>query len=363
MDKIKLENDEVLVLRRCHRDMSSPSSYANRFKYPKHGYVAAPDWDPTAICGGGLHGFLRGEGNPNFSFYSDSCRSSWLLLAAEEGPIVRLGEGKVKFPEGRVVFAGSLKQATKILKQHYPNAAVMGYIEEDENKTISIVGDEGKAKGEISIGGRLSTALGRDLACVSKGEARTSVGVAVGIGGRSRVEASKNGIAIANYGAALVHTASTAFDTRKPIAIVRQKGVAKSEVSGLSVSVDNAWSGARGISIAEERAITGDKGIIIIEESNGIFCAGRGSVVVFRRKDTPDCNIKVFYEGQDFKPDVENEIYSYFDYALSRYVLGIKETGRTRAGLTKELDSQIHSLRAELDFASRITDEDEKADE
>jgi hypothetical protein len=48
----------ALILRTCDKDMRSHGG----FQWPRSGPVAAPDWRPVAECGGGLHGFLRGEG-------------------------------------------------------------------------------------------------------------------------------------------------------------------------------------------------------------------------------------------------------------------------------------------------------------
>ena len=57
--KIKTKPETVLILRVCRKDGSS----SRGFKWPTEGVVEAPDWDPRAECGRGLHGWLWGDGD------------------------------------------------------------------------------------------------------------------------------------------------------------------------------------------------------------------------------------------------------------------------------------------------------------
>ncbi len=114
--------DEVLVLRTCKPDMSSPSSRANGFKWPKRGRVKAPDWDPSPECGHGLHGLLWGEGHCRAMYTKPD--AVWLVVATE-GPVVDLGQ-KCKFPEGRVVHWGDKRSATQFLYRYAPHKAIYG---------------------------------------------------------------------------------------------------------------------------------------------------------------------------------------------------------------------------------------------
>jgi hypothetical protein len=50
--------NKVLVLRTVRPDRRSHGG----FFWPESGPVEAPDWNPKARCGGGLHGLLRGCG-------------------------------------------------------------------------------------------------------------------------------------------------------------------------------------------------------------------------------------------------------------------------------------------------------------
>lgn len=55
----RVPKGKVLVLRVCDVDGKSHGG----FQWPESGPVAAPDWNPEPRCGGGLHGWLWGEGD------------------------------------------------------------------------------------------------------------------------------------------------------------------------------------------------------------------------------------------------------------------------------------------------------------
>ncbi len=64
--------------------------------------VTAPDWNPSPVCGGGLHGLLNGLGDSHhLSFATDAI---WWIVEAENA--VDLG-GKHKFQTCRVVAFGT----------------------------------------------------------------------------------------------------------------------------------------------------------------------------------------------------------------------------------------------------------------
>jgi len=125
-----------LILRTCKADMTSYGG----FKWPRSGHVAAPDWNPAPVCGGGLHGFLRGEGDGSLADWS----SDAVWLVAEVETYVDL-EGKVKFPAANVIFAGSRLEATTIVKARYPDAAVIGANVAVEDRRVAVVGYGGTA--------------------------------------------------------------------------------------------------------------------------------------------------------------------------------------------------------------------------
>ena len=102
----------------CLRTVKADGTAYNGFKWPALGFVEAPDWKPTAKCGHGLHGYLRGCGD------ADSINWGSLFQAVKviESEIVDL-DGKVKFPRCEVIFTGSQKDATDILVKEYGNCS------------------------------------------------------------------------------------------------------------------------------------------------------------------------------------------------------------------------------------------------
>ncbi len=111
--------ETVLVLRTVAADYTASCG----FKWPKTGEVVAPDWKPTAKCGHGLHGALRGEGDG--SLFNWSPDAVWQVVEVEKSKIVDL-EGKVKFPSCKIVYAGDRLTATGLIYERYPGLAVIG---------------------------------------------------------------------------------------------------------------------------------------------------------------------------------------------------------------------------------------------
>ena len=68
------------------------------FVWPKSGHVKALDWDPNPECGNGLHGWLSGRGDSSLAI-----GPIWLVVEVDPTQVVDL-DGKVKFPEGNVIY-------------------------------------------------------------------------------------------------------------------------------------------------------------------------------------------------------------------------------------------------------------------
>ena len=107
------------ALRVCRADMTSRDG----FVWPSEigAVVKAPDWNPAPVCGGGLHGWLHGRGDPGSTDYWRDPEARWLVLAVDAGRVVPL-EGKGKFPEATVAFVGDLVDAAAWLIAHDPEA-------------------------------------------------------------------------------------------------------------------------------------------------------------------------------------------------------------------------------------------------
>jgi len=61
--------------------------------------VIAPDWDPTPVCGGGLHGLLNGAGNGSLINWSTD--AVWIVAEIPDGETVV--DGIVAYTAYRVV--------------------------------------------------------------------------------------------------------------------------------------------------------------------------------------------------------------------------------------------------------------------
>ncbi len=103
--------EKALVIRTCAADMTAHSN----FKWPESGLVECPDWSPRAACGNGLHGLMDGFGD--WSLTSSAIDAKWLLVEVARAECVEL-DGKVKFPRGNVIFAGSMADAMTKMSDH-----------------------------------------------------------------------------------------------------------------------------------------------------------------------------------------------------------------------------------------------------
>ncbi|HNR90762.1 MAG TPA: hypothetical protein PKM65_20670, partial [Spirochaetota bacterium] len=139
----------VYALKTVQSDLTS----YNGFKWKRRGIVTAPDWNPDQVCGGGLHAFLRGEGNGSLADWSTD--ALWLVLKIPEGTYVDL-DGKIKFPRCTVVFCGDRKSATDKLQALGCNGPIIG--------AYKVGGD-----GSTVSGGDGSTVSGGDESTVSGG--------------------------------------------------------------------------------------------------------------------------------------------------------------------------------------------------
>lgn len=155
---------QVLVLRTCRSDMTSH----NGFVWPSEGHVEAPDWDPAPRCGGGLHGLAWGEGDATLLNWSPT--AVWLVVEVNQDDIVDL-RGKIKFPTGNVIFAGTREEAVGRIAAH-PEArghAIVG-------ATIT-AGDYGTATagyGGTAVAGDYGTATAGDFGTATAGDFGTA---------------------------------------------------------------------------------------------------------------------------------------------------------------------------------------------
>ena len=150
-----IHRGDAYVLRTCAADMTSHGG----FVWPREGVVEAPDWQPTADCGRGLHGFLWGEGDGSLADWSRD--AVWIVSRINEWIDL---DGKVKFPRAEVVFSGSREDATAKIRELGANGAVIGSTLTGGHGSILTGGH-----GSILTGGDRSTLTGGDYSILTGG--------------------------------------------------------------------------------------------------------------------------------------------------------------------------------------------------
>ena len=78
--------------------------------------VTAPDWDPTPVCGGGLHGLLDGRGNGSLINWSTD--AVWIVAEIPDDETVVDLDGKVKVRRCIVRHVGDKTSAPEFLAAH-----------------------------------------------------------------------------------------------------------------------------------------------------------------------------------------------------------------------------------------------------
>jgi hypothetical protein len=203
--------EKTLVLRTCSADMTSH----NGFKWPRQGPVECSDWDPTPVCGRGLHGLPWGNGD--WSLLSSSEDAVWQVVEVDSGCIVNIDNAKCKFPRGNVVFSGSRVDAvirvlcgSEAMSQAMRAAQAWGE-KSGYSSTAASSGDSSTAasSGDSSTAassGNYSTAAssGNSSKAASSGNYSTAAcdgasGIAATIGNAGRAKAGPLGLVIVTY--------------------------------------------------------------------------------------------------------------------------------------------------------------------
>ena len=97
---------KVYLLRTSDKDGKSHGG----FRWPKEGYVEAPDWNPEPTCGGGLHGLPWGDGGWELLDATDYTRI-WQVLEADAQDVVSIDGRKSKARCGNVIYSGNMADA------------------------------------------------------------------------------------------------------------------------------------------------------------------------------------------------------------------------------------------------------------
>jgi hypothetical protein len=160
-----------LVLRVCRADGTSHSGFA--WPLTVGAEVICPDWEDSAECGNGLHGWLYGQGDHGCVSHWQDPEAKWLVLEVISDDIRMLG-GKCKFPRAVVRFVGLKSEAADFIIANEPRAAsvaVIGLVRE--------VGDQGACEGgalSTLTGGYGSTLTGGSRSTLTGGSRSTLTG-------------------------------------------------------------------------------------------------------------------------------------------------------------------------------------------
>ena len=132
------EDGEVLILRFVDKNGQSYGQFQHPMKVGET--VTAPDWNPTAVCGGGIHGWPLGlsMGSGKIPDWS----ALWQVYGALPADIVGNieGDGKCKFRTGTLRFLGDWQQATAFVL-----SSQIKWVQQASKGAASSTGDKGAA--------------------------------------------------------------------------------------------------------------------------------------------------------------------------------------------------------------------------
>ena len=110
--------------------------------------VTAPDWDPTPVCGGGLHGLLDGRGNGSLINWSTD--AVWIVAEIPDDETVVDLDGKVKVRRCIVRHVGDKTSAPEFLAAHGHTEGVVYGTATAGNRGTATAGDDGTATAGVS---------------------------------------------------------------------------------------------------------------------------------------------------------------------------------------------------------------------
>ena len=110
--------------------------------------VTAPDWDPTPVCGGGLHGLLNGAGSGGLIDWSTD--AVWIVAEIPDDETVVDLDGKVKVRRCIVRHVGDKTSAPEFLAAHGHTEGVVYGTATAGYYGAATAGDRGTATAGVS---------------------------------------------------------------------------------------------------------------------------------------------------------------------------------------------------------------------
>ena len=214
----KVATGKVLIMRSCDENLKSYGG----FQWPDSGICIAPDFKETKLCGNGLHGFLKGEGDGSLGNFDISAK--WLICEVDESQIIDL-VGKVKFKKCEVIFCGCLKDAANIIATIYPNLKTIGGTATAGYSGTATAGDSGTATAGYSgtaTAGYSGTATAGDRGTATAGDSGTATA-----GYSGTATAGDRGTATAGYSGVLIieYYDNIACVYKKKVALIGENGI------------------------------------------------------------------------------------------------------------------------------------------
>ena len=155
--------------------------------------VTAPDWDPTPVCGGGLHGLLDGRGNGSLINWSTD--AVWIVAEIPDDETVVDLDGKVKVRRCIVRHVGDKTSAPEFLAAHGHTEGVVYGTATAGVSGAATAGDYGTATAGVS-----GTATAGDYGAATAGNDGTATAGYYGTataGNRGTATAGNRGTATA----------------------------------------------------------------------------------------------------------------------------------------------------------------------
>ncbi len=297
---------DVLVLRSSRAGGLSHSGF--RWPMEVGAVVVAPDWDPSPVCGGGLHGWLWGEGDGHLACTAET--AVWHVLEVDASLIVELG-GKVKFPRATVAFCGTLDEAVAWLQERAPGRAVVfgtATAGDDGTATAGYSGTATAGDDGTATAGYRGTATAGDRGTATVGDSGTATAGYVGtatagyrgtatvgdrgtatVGDRGTATAGKYGTATAgDDGTATAGDCGTAAAGYRGTATAGKYGTATAGKDGTATAGDDgtATAGDDGTATAGNfgTAAAGDRGTATAGYA-GTATAGDDGTIMLKRWD------------------------------------------------------------------------------
>ena len=197
--------------------------------------VTAPDWDPTPVCGGGLHGLLNGAGNGGLINWSTD--AVWIVAEIPDDETVVDLDGNVKVRRCIVRHVGDKTSAPEFLAAH-------GHTEGVVSGTAT-AGDYGSAtagyRGTATAGVSGAATAGNDGTATAgvSGTATAGVSGTATAGDYGTATAGYDGTATAgDYGTATAGNRGTATAGYRGTATAGDSGTATAGERG---SIIIAW--------------------------------------------------------------------------------------------------------------------------